>query len=87
MFHINLKVSFRIPGLSQNLNVAFNYILSYWFRSSGFVDVDANSTILDVQYKRGWIYMKRRISGSGSLIISGHGEIDELRLYLPNRPK
>jgi hypothetical protein len=69
-------------NISKSLNPASSYILSYWYKEGSTVNVAANSTILTFSSpKNGWVYMKRKITGSSTISISGSGYIDELRLY------
>jgi len=71
-----------LTNLSKSLNPASGYILSYWYKDGSSVNVSGNSTILTFSApKNGWIYMKRKITGSSSVGITGSGYIDELRLY------
>jgi hypothetical protein len=66
------------------LNSNTSYILSYWYKVGGTINVTANSTILATsQPKNGWIYVKRKITGSSVVSIRGISGsfIDEVRLY------
>jgi hypothetical protein len=71
-----------VRGLQYALNSNNSYILSYWYKAGSSISVAANSTILaNPAAKNGWVFMKRRITGSSSVSIAGSGYIDELRLY------
>ncbi|OQP38760.1 hypothetical protein A4H97_18760 [Niastella yeongjuensis] len=69
--------------LDYPLNAAASYILSYWYKVGGSIEVIANSPVLVTsQPKNGWIYEKRKITGIGLLSIRGpNSYIDEVRLY------
>lgn len=69
--------------MDHTLNAGSSYILSYWYKAGSTISVNANSTFLATsQPKNGWVYEKRRITGSSLLSLSGSfGYIDELRLY------
>jgi hypothetical protein len=71
-----------INSLQYSLNSNNSYILSYWYKAGSSISVAANSDILaNPAAKNGWVFMKRKISGSSSVTINGSGYIDELRLY------
>lgn len=76
------------PGLSSlqySLNSNNSYILSYWYKAGSSISVAANSAVLaNPPAKNGWVFIKRKIAGSSSVVISGTGYIDELRLYPEN---
>lgn len=73
----------RFVHINRSLNAGSSYILSYWYKTEGPIIFNANSTVLaTTQPKNGWVYEKRRITGTSLLSLSGSvGFIDELRLY------
>lgn len=75
----------RSSGLNYVLNSNYTWVLSYWYKTGNSISVSGNSTILTTsQPKNGWIYVKRRITGSSGITISGATStsyIDEVRLY------
>jgi hypothetical protein len=72
----------QLSTLNSGISAGTAYILSYWYKTGSIVNVAANSTILTTSApKNGWIYVKRKITGSNGITITGSGYIDELRLY------
>jgi hypothetical protein len=69
--------------LEYQLNSNSIYILSYWYKTGGSIDVTASSSILATSSpKNGWVYVKRKITGTRLLSIrSADSYIDEVRLY------
>jgi len=77
-----LRLTFLVH-IDKSLNAGATYILSYWYKTGGAISVSGNSTIIATsQPKNGWVYEKRKITGTSLLSISGSfSYIDELRLY------
>jgi len=61
------------------LDVGLTYILSYWSKN-GIQNLNISNTSVVKKNVNGWSLVEHIISGSSSLVLSGGGVIDELRL-------
>jgi YD repeat-containing protein len=59
------------------------YILSYWTTNSSALSITGTQSGYPVKGKtiNGWTYYEHKITGVSSVLVSGSGYIDELRLY------
>jgi len=70
----------------SGLNTATTYIVSYWTKNTGPFSIpgtvagypQATATI------NGWTCYRHQVSGVNGILVSGSGDIDELRLYPQN---
>ncbi|RZK22978.1 MAG: hypothetical protein EOO43_08995, partial [Flavobacterium sp.] len=76
------------PLSSGSINKIFNqpgkkYILGYWYKQGSVIIVSGGIVSLEQikNTKNNWIYAEREITSSQSIIISGNGFIDEIRLH------
>lgn len=68
--------SVSCPGL----NSGTSYVVSYWSRNGSY-SVSGSTATITGKTVNGWTYYEHSVSGTGSVTISGSGDIDELRLY------
>jgi len=64
----------------SGLNSGASYIVSYWSRNGAY-SVSGSTGTVTGKTINGWTYYEHSVSGTGSISISGSGDIDELRLY------
>jgi YD repeat-containing protein len=65
----------------SGLSSSKKYVVSYWVKSGTIVNVNGTvSTITGVTYNN-WTYNEKIVTGVSTVIVSGSGNIDELRLY------
>jgi hypothetical protein len=57
------------------------YIVSYWSKTGNSFSVTGSTSVKQGSTVNGWTYFEHNVSGITSLLISGSGRIDELRLY------
>jgi len=79
------KLCLALAGVSlykPNLTSSSSYIVSYWCKAGSSVNVSGNSSdMVTSPVKNGWIWVKRAITGTSSITITGSGYIDEVKLY------
>ncbi len=63
------------------LNPAKIYIVSYWSNSGVMAVTGTSLSIAQGVTKNGWTYYEHQVTNTNSIVISGNGNIDELRLY------
>ncbi len=80
----NLSYNLSNGAISKSgLTNSNTYIISYWSRNGTYTISGGNSVGNTITGKtiNGWTYYEQRITGASSVMISGGGNIDELRLY------
>ena len=71
-----------LNNLFQSVSSSEDYTLSYWYKTGSTVSVSGTSSdVITSQPKNGWIHVKRKVTGTSEIRISGNGYIDEVRLY------
>jgi YD repeat-containing protein len=65
----------------SGLNPSQTYILSFWAKSGLGIPTVSDGNATAGQEKNGWSYYEKVFTGRSSVMISGAGIIDELRLY------
>jgi len=68
---------------SPTLNSDSSYIVSYWIKGGGSLNIPGTLAGYPIQGKtiKGWTYFEHKVTGQSALTISGSTYIDELRLY------
>ena len=75
------RKSYNLGGgasITRSGLVAQNYLVSYWVKN-GSVSVNSGGGTVKMS-KNGWSYVEHTVTGA-SVIVTGTGTIDELRLY------
>lgn len=57
------------------------YLISFWVKGSGQVNVSNSIKVNRGETKNGWTFFEHIVSGTVSATLSGSGVIDEVRLY------
>lgn len=65
----------------SGLGASKKYLISYWSKSGAAVQVNNTVSTKEGETRNGWTYWEKEVSGTGNIIVSGNGYIDELRLY------
>ncbi|HEX2607520.1 MAG TPA: DUF5977 domain-containing protein [Flavisolibacter sp.] len=68
-------------AISRPVDPNKTYICSYWTKTGAAITVSGRQATATSGPFRGWNYVENTVSGISSLILSGTGPIDELRLY------
>jgi len=64
----------------SGLTSANRYVVSYWSKAGSYF-VSGSTSVLQGKTIGGWTYYEHSVGGVSSVLISGGGDIDELRLY------
>jgi YD repeat-containing protein len=83
IYTLNGSNNITRPGLTTSLT----YIVSYWTRNSSAYSITGTISGYPIQGRTapgGWHYFSHKITGQSSVVITGNGTIDELRLYPEN---
>lgn len=75
----NLNYNGTSQQITRSISPAMDYVVSLWVKG-GTVDVSGLSAVSGLTYGP-WTYKEYTASGLSTLIVSGTGWIDELRLY------
>jgi YD repeat-containing protein len=57
------------------------YTVSYWSSTGTSYSVTGSTSVKQGKTINGWTYFEHQVSGTGTVTVSGSGNIDELRLY------
>ena len=69
------------PISRSGLNTGSSYVVSYWTKTGLADSVSGTTSKLQGKTINGWTYYEHTVKGVSSVIVSGTGNIDELRLY------
>jgi len=65
------------------LNSSLTYIVSYWSNTGAHLVNSSGASVTGASYSS-WVYYEHHITGASTIVITGSGSIDELRLYPGN---
>lgn len=68
-------------SITKTIDAAKRYILSYWTKNLTAFAIAGTETTSSGATLNGWKYFEHKISGQSQIVLSGSGQIDELRLY------
>ncbi len=78
----------NVFGLSASNNIsigglktATTYVVSYWSKTESVYTVTGSTAVTQGKTINGWTYFEHTVKNTGSVIVSGTGSIDEVRLY------